>query len=145
MESRTECVICKGKDLDLFYTLNHYPLCRHSSLGIETDRFDDLRFGTCRICGCVQLINLQDPELLYSKHNNQTYLTPRWKKHHLKLSEFILDGLTLDGKQVVEIGGTTGLLAREVVKNKPEFEYENKLLNYAAFTKSFKELFICKR
>ena len=77
---------------------------------IDTDEsvFSDQVFGSCVDCGCVQLMMLIDPDLLYKSNHNETYNTPTWKLHHESFAGFILENNL--GDKVVEIGGNPNIL-----------------------------------
>jgi len=105
---RTRCVFCTGV-LREFYTRKEFPI---SMSPIETDAsiVSDQVFGSCVDCGCVQLMTLIDPDLLYNSNHNETYNTPTWKLHHESFARFILENSL--GDRVIEIGGNPNILPR---------------------------------
>jgi 2-polyprenyl-3-methyl-5-hydroxy-6-metoxy-1,4-benzoquinol methylase len=72
-----------------------------------------MNWAICDNCGCVQLANLIDLEVLYSKGHNPA-IGKMWEKHHNELAEFSLD--TCPGK-IIEIGGGNLRLARNISKS----------------------------
>jgi hypothetical protein len=115
--NRNFCVICSSNNLTKVYELQNYPICRHSILPQETDICNDLVFSSCNQCGCVQLVTLQDSNILYKENNNQTFATKNWLDHHEQFAEFILKNLE-ESSELLEIGGTTGILARKILEKR---------------------------
>jgi hypothetical protein len=115
--NRIDCVICGSNNLIKIYELPNYPICRHSILPQETDICADLIFSSCNQCGCVQLVTLQDPNILYKENNNQTFATKNWIEHHQQFADFILENLE-ESSELLEIGGTTGILAKKILEKR---------------------------
>ena len=68
---REYCIICACKVFEDLITLHNYPICvSPTRTNPDTDIFEDLIFKTCTNCGCVQLITLTDPSVLYSQNHN---------------------------------------------------------------------------
>ena len=114
--NRTKCIICGG-EYQYIYKALHTPIsfCPKTNDYIE-DKYMDLDFCGCIQCGSVQLINLIDPIILYEGSHNMTFLTPTWKEHHEKFSQFIQNNY-VDG-HITEVGGGNGILAELILKNK---------------------------
>lgn len=112
--NRNNCVLCENESMKIIYSLPQYPLLRHSIECFSKDKYSDLVFVKCSICGCVQLFNLQDPDFLYKENNNQTFLTSTWYTHNEEFAEFILSNGSVNS--IVEMGGLTGHLARAILK-----------------------------
>jgi len=74
----------------------------------SVDVVSDQEFGSCDSCGCVQLMSLIDPLILYKNNHNQTYNTPTWKQHHATFAEFMIHNYI--GSDAIEIGGTPATL-----------------------------------
>ena len=72
------------------------------------DVFLDQHWGECINCGCIQLMNLVFPDILYSVSHDPGSQGKLWKQHHEEFAEFILDGKP---DAIFEIGGSSGNLA----------------------------------
>jgi hypothetical protein len=64
---------------------------------------------------------LLDPNELYETPHNVTYNTPTWKKHHELLCDYICDNF--DNKTILEIGGYSGVLARNILTKNSNIDY----------------------
>ena len=120
--NRENCAVCNSILLEELYTIKEYPISISSSvLPFNDDKYQDLVFNTCNKCGCVQLKHLIDIKILYQINHNNTYDTPTWKKHHQDFSTFVLDSIT--GNKIVEVGGSSGTLAKKIIESKPDIAY----------------------
>ena len=114
---RTHCLICLS-ELSLSYSLNDFPKTfLPIDTPIKTDKIINLDLYGCNNCGCVQLKHLLDPKELYGTPHNITYNTPIWKEHHRLLCNFICENIESDKKEIIEIGGYSGVLAN-IIKQK---------------------------
>ncbi len=119
---RLNCTICNNTNLQLIHRQENYPICiSSSSQPSENDRFETLEYVGCEKCGCVQLKNLIDPQLLYAFSHNNTYETPTWRQHHDEFSQFIL--MNTEEASLVEIGGASGYLGELLHKKSKELKY----------------------
>ncbi len=115
MQVRKSCVVCGGETLNDMYTMEQFPLYTYSTLDpAETDEFGDITFAACESCTTVQLKKLVDPVKLYGTSHNLTFATPTWAKHHREFAEFILNTSETE-KPILEIGGSSGILAKEIL------------------------------
>jgi hypothetical protein len=114
--NREKCTLCDNESLVPIYSLSHYPLLRHSKSSFEDDKYSDLNFVSCKVCGCVQLQNLQDPNFLYKENNNQTFWTPTWDSHNKEFASFILSDSSITN--LFEIGGLTCHLAQTILNER---------------------------
>jgi hypothetical protein len=120
---RTHCVICLS-ELSLSYSLNDFPKTFLPTLeNIETDKFINLDLYGCKNCGSVQLKHLLDPNELYGTSHNITYNTPIWKEHHRLLCNFICDNIETNNKEIIEIGGYSGVLANLITQKDSDIKY----------------------
>lgn len=106
MSRRTNCVICNDT-LNAFYIRIGFPVSM-SPPDESADVLSDQEFGSCSSCGCVQLMSLIEPIVLYRNNHNETYNTPTWKQHHSTFADFIINNDV--GSDVIEIGGTPATL-----------------------------------
>lgn len=107
MLERNQCVICDSQ-IVLKRTIKNIPV----HMGVKRDSADDIildqYWGECINCGCVQLMNLVSPEVLYSVSHDPGSQGNLWKEHHQAFAEFVLDGKP---DAIFEIGGSNGNLA----------------------------------
>ena len=120
--NRENCVVCNSTELQELYKIPNFPICISSSNEpFTSDEYKDLVFNTCDYCGCVQLKDLIDIKLLYQNNHNNTAETPTWKKHHQDFSTFVIE--SFKGNEIVEIGGSSGTLAKNIIQSKPDISY----------------------
>lgn len=81
---------------------------------IETDIFIDLTFDICKSTGMIQLRNLVDPSIVYSKFHSEA-IGEVWEKHHILLAQLISKYST--NKNIFEIGGSDSRLALKCINN----------------------------
>lgn len=109
---RIKCVICENK-LEKLYLIHDVPISLSvTDQKIDTDVFDKQDVRYCENCGCVQLKNLINPEILYTTTHNLTYTHPMWDDHHNNFSRFILT--TINNNSIMEIGGSSGALYNKI-------------------------------
>ena len=114
---RTSCAICNSDALTLIYKLKDFPLCQSgTNHSPEQDCIDTIEIVSCEKCGCVQHSTLVDPSLLYKDVHSLTYSSSIWSRHHALFSEFILNNTS--STKFMEIGGYSGVLAREILFKK---------------------------
>ena len=80
----------------------------------------EVNFDICKDTGFIQLRELMDPNLVYSKYHSEA-VGEVWRKHHKKFSEFVLRRMRY-GDRVLEIGGSNGNLAN-LIYNESECSY----------------------
>ena len=116
---RSQCVICDN-DIVLKKTINNIPI----HMGVKTGSGEDItlnqHWGECVNCGCVQLMNLVSPAVLYSVNHNPGSQGDLWKEHHQAFAEFILNNKP---KAIFEIGGSNGNLASIIVNHIGDSNY----------------------
>lgn len=66
----------------------------------------------CSACGCVQLLHVPDPNLVYQAAHAES-AGRLWFEHHAAFAEIVQD---FAASRIVEIGGGTGLLAEQARK-----------------------------
>jgi hypothetical protein len=101
MINRLKCIMCKGALKDI-YTFKNFPIYMGVSEELsEKDIFEDMVFSVCEDCGVLQLKNMVDLDVLYSKPHNSA-VGDSWMNHHKKFFEFIKK---FAKGSLVEIGG----------------------------------------
>jgi len=81
---------------------------------MSTDIFSDFTLDICKESGIIQLRNLLDPGIVYSKFHSEA-IGETWQKHHDTLAELI--SAYADDKKVLEIGGSDSQLALRILKS----------------------------
>lgn len=108
--NRTNCTLCNNDDIYHYYKVDSYPLLTIATNNtLESDIFITLNFGICKRCKCVQLLNLVDPNLLYS-YPNKSHLTNLWNEHHVSFTNFIKNIIDIKNESICEIGGANNNL-----------------------------------
>jgi hypothetical protein len=100
MIKRTECVICRSS-IEPLHSFKNFPIY----MGVHFNRtpytFEDMNWGACVKCGCVQLQSLVDLDILYQTPHNPA-IGKTWKDHNVSFSKYIID----DGaKSLLDVGG----------------------------------------
>jgi len=118
MERKT-CVICSTK-LCMLYTLDDMPISLSVTTdSVENDIISQQYVSYCTYCGCVQLSNLIDPNILYGTSHNLTFMLPMWNEHHEQFYKFILETIQYDS--IMEIGGSSGALYNKIKSSHLEY------------------------
>jgi hypothetical protein len=76
--------------------------------------FADLTFDICKDSGIIQLRNLVDPTIVYSKFHSEA-VGNVWETHHEFLAKLISE--YSEGKNVLELGGSDSRLAVKCLEN----------------------------
>lgn len=119
-KTRKECVLCSTHLIEK-YTQKKQPITYCPKItSPDNDVYMDLTYGACPNCGSVQLMTLVDPNILYEDSHNITYDTPTWKQHHAQFAEFVLANAD---KEIIEVGGSSGILAKNILCIRPETKY----------------------
>lgn len=123
---RSKCVICASDKLDNLYLEKRTPVsigCSVSVNEIEKDIFADIQYVLCSDCGSAQIMNPVDRDVLYKESHNNTYNTPTWANHHAEFSQFILSSIEKEAHTFLEIGGSSGILAKKMLEANTLIEY----------------------
>jgi hypothetical protein len=86
----------------------------------EEDKKYDQKWGICKKCGCIQLLELLPLEELYSKNHHSEVVGQIWAEHHASFARFILYS---NPNNVIEIGGAHGYLATLIINQSKEIKY----------------------
>jgi len=111
-KKREQCVLCQG-ELEQVFTHKNFPVYMGVSENLEyqTDLCEDMVYTACVTCGCIQLQNLIDPNILYEKSHNPS-VGKTWERHHEHFSKFVLKHT---GEKVLELGGGNLKLCNKIV------------------------------
>ncbi len=112
MGVKTNCVFCKGH-LENIFSIKNMP----TFMGAVTN-FDinfsksDMTFTKCTQCGCVQIKELINPEILYQNNHNIETVGELWNLHYLQFSDFIKHGIL--NKKVLELADPSCKIAKHI-------------------------------
>lgn len=100
---RETCVVCGSGRFYPVYTFNNFPVYMGISdhTDIKQDIMSNMSWVICKHCGCIQLKNLLDINIVYHKGHNSAY-GKTWEKHHRDFANFINKYC---GNNLLEIGG----------------------------------------
>jgi 2-polyprenyl-3-methyl-5-hydroxy-6-metoxy-1,4-benzoquinol methylase len=87
---------------------------------VAGDQFFNQTWAECLDCGCIQLLNLLPPSLLYQSNHSTEVVGQVWKDHHDAFSQFISQNTPT---RILEIGAAHGYLANELTKKLVTLEY----------------------
>ncbi len=119
---RKKCLVNNKETLKSFLTLKKFPVfigCTDQPF--EKDLFFDMQWTVSSRTRLVQLKNLVDPKLIYSKYHSEA-VGEIWEKHHIEFSNFILKYCDAN---IIEIGGGANELANLTSKNKKIKKWTN--------------------
>lgn len=125
MKTRSKCVVCFSNKVEGLIEFKKYPIKFMTTK--ESDSISDIYINQellkCVECGCVQLKYLVEPELLYDLPHN-TSGSKVWDKHIMLLTDLILkETSNIINKEIVEIGGSSGILANSILTNESNIDY----------------------
>jgi len=119
MIKRESCVICQSslKHLTTFYDFPIY-------MGIwdrhEEQKYVDMEWSSCTECGCVQLGNLVELDVLYRIPHNPA-IGKTWERHNRALVQIIQSD---NPKSLLDIGGANLKIANILCRNKNVNQYD---------------------
>jgi SAM-dependent methyltransferase len=105
---RNNCAICNGK-LENIFVLEKMPVTLSCLEEIEDFEYQNLSFSVCVDCNTIQLDNLIDLEVLYSKSHNYISIGETWKGYFEMFNNNISQ--LIEDKKVLEIGCPSGKIA----------------------------------
>ena len=119
---RKKCILSDSDNIEHVFTFEKFPIRITStdSLDQSTDQFEDMVWGSSSL-GQIQLINLLDPDIIYSNYHSTGVIGKIWTEHHKKFFNFI--NLEPNSK-ILEIGEGSGKLAEHFCETDKNFEYE---------------------
>lgn len=118
-KSRIKSLLDDTLDVEHLAEIKNFPIFIGATDQPEgEDFYYDLTFDICKSSGCVQIRNLIDPNLIYSGYHSEA-LGAVWFEHHSMFSTFSQRYL---GKKILEIGGSNGILANQILSKKSSIE-----------------------
>ncbi len=120
--TRKNCCICGSKELRISLKIENFPVYMGvtNNEDISSDVFFDQTWGQCEDCGCLQLINLLPPYILYQLNSSTEAVGQVWVDHHDTFANFIAKDAP---KRVLEIGAAHGYLAMKLTEKCALSEY----------------------
>lgn len=115
---RKNCVICKGS-ITFLKKFSEFPLYMGVSEN-ENFEFCDMTWAKCNTCGCVQLSELIDPEVLYKIPHNPA-VGKTWELHNLTFSDVVT---SYSPRNVLDVGGANLRLANLISVDKNVERYD---------------------
>lgn len=111
-EERTACALCGAGELVEVTRVERVPVHMGCTADApEIDAFADQVWVGCERCSCLQLRFLPPLDLVYRAQHNAA-VGGVWGRHHARLGEFVAGRAP---QRIVEIGGSTGSLAKAYV------------------------------
>jgi 2-polyprenyl-3-methyl-5-hydroxy-6-metoxy-1,4-benzoquinol methylase len=119
--SRSTCVVCeKNTFKKSFNIINTINVVEDENISHNENEIKHLYFVECLNCSCIQLKNLFNPEEIYNQPSH--YLEGElWQTHNILFSKFVSDNI-IECKSIIEIGGGSGNLARNIIKDISKIE-----------------------
>ena len=123
--TRTKSVVTGSCNIEHLTTIEKFPVfIGNTKESCEEDLFFDMVWDICRDTGVIQLRNLLDPSLIYSKYHSES-IGEVWEKHRALFADVISDMLKKEGilkPEILEIGGSNGKLSSIVLGNNPNIK-----------------------
>jgi len=114
-QKRKQCVICESDEfVDCFNIINTINIVENLECTYNDNEVLPLNFIGCVKCGCVQLYNLYNPELIYNQKSHYTD-SGVWTKHNDCFANFIETNIVYKNEDILEIGGGSGKLAKSIL------------------------------
>jgi hypothetical protein len=121
---RTKCVLNETSDINEVCTHHNFPIkigCVDGG-SKHDDLFYDLKWGISESSKIPQLMELIDPNILYSNEgHNSGKVGKIWSKHHQDFYEFIMKDP--HHKHILEVGGGSGNLYNKFLNTNGNFKY----------------------
>jgi len=111
-QARTACAVCGAGPLEPALEVPRVPVHMGCTAEpVSVDAFADQRWAVCATCGSLQLTALAPLDLVYQAQHNAA-VGGVWARHHAAFADFVAG---FGPRRVVEVGGSTGALARAYV------------------------------
>lgn len=118
--ARTKSIITGNENLEELAELKSFPAfigCTDNP--VEDDILADMKWDICLESGMIQLRQLLPLDLIYSAYHSEA-LGETWKNHHYEFAKFIKK---YQPKNILEIGGSNGFLAKHFTSDSVESEW----------------------
>jgi len=109
---RDSSVITSNNSLELLYKMEKFPVFIGTTNNPkEEDLFEDMNWYICKESGVIQLNKLLPLEIIYASYHSEA-VGGVWKEHHLSFIQYINK---YSNKNILEIGGSNGFIAKEFI------------------------------
>lgn len=113
--TRTKDLLSGQEDLQTIYCIKDFPVFMGTTSNpIEDDLFMDMEFAISKTSGLVQLRTIPSSDLVYMASHGPGAVGNTWKQHHADFASFVTK---FNPKSVLEIGGYSGILAKNCLEN----------------------------
>ena len=117
--TRNSSIIDNRYNVQFLHSFKDFPVfIGATDAPYSTDLFADMTWDICETTGCIQLRNPLDPEIIYSGYHSEA-LGSVWHNHHQQFKQFCGKYI---GPSIVEIGGSNGRLAYELLNEYSDIE-----------------------
>jgi len=115
--SREKCLVGDTADMEEIFRIKNFPAYIGTTDAHKCDDIEnDLIFDISRSSGMVQIRELVPLEVVYDKYHCEA-IGPTWKKHHDEFAAFLR---TFPAKNIIEVGGSNGYMAKTFLKLKDD-------------------------
>lgn len=121
---RLNCVVCGG-ELKHIASFKDFPIYMGASVDSKKET-SDMNWGSCAVCGCVQLEELIKPEILYRQPHNPS-IGKVWEEHNNQFSDLIS---RYQNNNILEIGGANLKIANLISKKTEFISYD--IIDYSS-------------
>ena len=114
-------IVSGNPDLDPLFTFKNFPVfmgCVDSPLSEDVKA--DMKWDISKSTGAIQLNPLLPLDIVYSSEHGSGTVGKAWDDHHQAFAEFVMDS---NPKQVLEIGGLHGILAKKCLDKNPSLDW----------------------
>lgn len=116
---RSRCTI-SGSAIHYLYKLKNFPVSMSCvDTDPKNDMFEDMSWGFSD-AGHIQLLELLDPDLIYTNYHNPGTVGKIWQEHHRTFAEFIKRDKF---SNTLEIGGSSGNLVKHFLDSERDFNW----------------------
>jgi 2-polyprenyl-3-methyl-5-hydroxy-6-metoxy-1,4-benzoquinol methylase len=110
---RINSILTNG-EVEELYSIKNFPIFIGTTTeNRESDLLHDMTFDICKKTGIIQLRDLIDPNIIYSKFHSEG-VGKTWDLHRIEFSNIISQYLK-NNDRVLEIGGSDGKLAQKLL------------------------------
>lgn len=114
-QHKTECRICKSKNVELFLDLGMQPLANSflkQEKGFQTESKFPLAAYFCNDCSLAQLLDVVDKKQMFSDYIYFSSGMPKLSDHFKRYAEDVIDRFLKPDDLVVEIASNDGILMK---------------------------------
>ncbi len=120
IERKYNILFPEHADMEHLHTFRDFPVyigCTDEPF--EKDVRADMIFDICRDTGVIQLRSLLPLDVVYGKYHSEA-IGGIWEEHHSQFAELVAQS---GCSHVLEVGGSNGAFAKEVLKRAPDVSW----------------------